>query len=246
MINNIYIKFLTLIINFIDKSNKRLIINFFKKEVNNNFIVILDIGAHKGETIDLFYDNFKINKILAFEANPLIYEELKENIRRKKNFNKIYLFNNGVGDKIEEKKLFVFNDSSSSTYNNIDKKTKYYQRKEKILSFLKFNKTVLQSEMKTKIFPLSYFQEVAKIEKIDILKIDTEGYELNVLKGIDANHFEKIKYIYFEHHYDLMIKKNYTYTDIKNFLNQKGFYLSLKLKMKFRKTFEYVYENKKL
>jgi FkbM family methyltransferase len=246
MINNIYIKFLTLIINFIDKSNKRLIINFFKKEVNNNFIVILDIGAHKGETIDLFYDNFKINKILAFEANPLIYEELKENIRRKKNFNKIYLFNNGVGDKIEEKKLFVFNDSSSSTYNNIDKKTKYYQRKEKILSFLKFNKTVLQSEMKTKIFPLSYFQEVAKIEKIDILKIDTEGYELNVLKGIDTNHFEKIKYIYFEHHYDLMIKKNYTYTDIKNFLNQKGFYLSLKLKMKFRKTFEYVYENKKL
>ena len=88
---------------------------------------------------------------------------------------------------------------------------------------MKFNKTVLQSEMKTKIFPLSYFQEVAKIEKIDILKIDTEGYELNVLKGIDTNHFEKIKYIYFEHHYDLMIKKNYTYTDIKNFLNQKGF-----------------------
>ena len=121
-----------------------------------------------------------------------------------------------------------------------------YFNKEKILSFLKFNKTVLHNELETKIFPLSHFQEVNKLEKIDILKIDTEGYELNVLKGIDPNHFKKIKYVYFEHHYDLMIKKNYTYSDIKNFLNLKGFYLSLKLKMKFRKTFEYVYENKKL
>ena len=42
-----------------------------------------------------------------------------------------------------------------------------------------------------------------------------------------------------------MIKKNYTYRDIKNFLNEKNFYLSLKLKMNFRKTFEYIYENKK-
>ena len=60
---------------------------------------------------------------------------------------------------------------------------------------MKFNKTVLHNELETKIFPLSHFQEVNKIEKIDILKIDTEGYELNVLKGIDPNHFKKIKYI---------------------------------------------------
>ena len=34
--------------------------------------------------------------------------------------------------------------------------------------------------------------------KIDILKIDTEGYELNILKGISED-FKKIKFIYFEH-----------------------------------------------
>ena len=53
-----------------------------------------------------------------------------------------------------------------------------------------------------------------KINKVDILKIDTEGYELKVLKGIIKKDFKKIKFIYFEHHYDLMIKKLYKYSEI--------------------------------
>ena len=68
--------------------------------------------------------------------------------------------------------------------------------------------------------------------------------ELNVLKGIYQDHFNKIKYIYFEHHYDLMIKKNYKYSDVKFFLNKRNFFLAYKVKMQFRKTFEYIYENK--
>ncbi len=47
-----------------------------------------------------------------------------------------------------------------------------------------------------------------KIDKIDLLKIDTEGYELNVIKGFEKN-IDIVKVIIFEHHYDLMIKKNY-------------------------------------
>ena len=52
-----------------------------------------------------------------------------------------------------------------------------------------------------------------KIDKIDLLKIDTEGYELNVIKGFGIN-IDIVKVIIFEHHYDLMISKNYTYSDI--------------------------------
>ena len=67
---------------------------------------------------------------------------------------------------------------------------------------------------------MSKINEINKIKNIDILKIDTEGYELNILKGISKDHFNKIKYIYFEHHYDLMIQKNYTYRDIFNLLKK--------------------------
>ena len=242
MLNKIYIKFLSIIIYLIDIQNKKKIINFFKKKLNKKPLIIIDIGAHIGETISLFYNNFIIENILAFEANPIVFKKLEKKIKKINNKNKISLFNLGLGDKEENKVLSIFNDTSSSTYNTIDEKTEYYKRKKNFLSL--FSKNILQKKISTNILPLSKINEVNNLKNIDILKIDTEGYELNILKGIYQDHFNKIKYIYFEHHYDLMIKKNYKYSDIKIFLNKNNFYLALKIKMNFRKTFEYIYENR--
>ena len=242
MLNKIYIKFLSIIIYFIDIKNKKKIINFFKKKLNKKPLIIIDIGAHVGETTRLFYDNFAIENILAFESNPIVFKKLEKKIKKINHKNKINLFNLGLGDKEEKKDLLIFNDSSSSTYNTIDEKTEYYKRKKKFLSL--FSKSILQKKISTNLLPLSKISEVNNFTNIDILKIDTEGYELNILKGIYQDHFNKIKYIYFEHHYDLMIKKNYKYSDMKIFLNKNNFYLVFKLKMKLRKTFEYIYENK--
>ena len=231
-----------MIIYFIDIQNKKKIINFFKKKLNKKPLIIIDIGAHIGETISLFNNNFTIENILAFEANPIVFKKLEKKTKKINNKNKISLFNLGLGDKEENKVLSIFNDTSSSTYNTIDEKTEYYKRKKKFLSL--FSKNILQKKISTNILPLSKINQVNDLKNIDILKIDTEGYELNILKGIYKDHFNKIKYIYFEHHYDLMIKKNYKYSDIKIFLNKNNFYLAFKIKMKFRKTFEYIYENR--
>jgi len=242
MLNKIYIKILLMIISLIDIKNKKKIVIFFKKKLNEKLLNIIDVGAHKGETISLFYKNFTINKILAFEPNPIVFKKLENKIKKTNYKNKIILFNLGLGSKEEEKDLLINNDTSSSTYNAIDENTEYYKRKKRFLSML--SKDILRKKILTKILPLSKVNEVNHIENIDILKIDTEGYELNILKGIYENHFNKIKYIYFEHHYNLMIKKNYKYSDIKIFLNKNNFYLAFKIKMKFRKTFEYIYENR--
>ena len=75
------------------------------------------------------------------------------------------------------------------------------------------------------------------------MKIDTEGFEFNVLKGLNDNDFKKIKFIYFEHHYDLMINKGYSFSDINNLLTKNKFQRKYKIRMKFRKSFEYIYEN---
>ena len=78
---------------------------------------------------------------------------------------------------------------------------------------------------------------------MDILKIDTEGFEYNVLLGLDEK-LSIIKYIYFEHHFDHMIVKNYTLSDIDKYLKKFNFKKVFKAKMPFRKTFEYIYEKK--
>ena len=82
-----------------------------------------------------------------------------------------------------------------------------------------------------------------KIDKIDLLKIDTEGHEYFVLKGFGDN-LKKIKTIFFEHHYDQMIVKDYTFSNIHDYLILKGFKPYFKFKMPLRKSFEYIYINK--
>ena len=82
-------------------------------------------------------------------------------------------------------------------------------------------------------------------KKIDLLKIDTEGYEFQVLQGL-RDKLNNVHLVHFEHHFDDMIIKDYKLTDIHNLLISNGFEKKFKIKMKFRKTFEYIYENKKL
>tara|TARA_B100001121_G_C18671397_1_gene614043 strand:+ start:468 stop:1199 length:732 start_codon:yes stop_codon:yes gene_type:complete len=239
MLNLIYIKVLSFAISIIDFQNKKKIIKFFKKKFELKKVNIVDIGAHLGETIEIFDKNLSINKIISFEANPQIFKLLENKIKTKK---KILLINSGISDEYNKKKLKIFKETSSSTFNEINKNTEYYKRKKKFISFLNNKNDNEYDEIITEVRPLSSFKEFAELDTVHLLKIDTEGYELKVLKGINEKDLKKIKFIYFEHHYDLMIKKNYKYSEIRKFLNTNNFYLSFKIKMNFRKTFEYIYE----
>ena len=131
-------------------------------------------------------------------------------------------------------------ESSSSTINNFNLDSKYLKRKLKILNIKKVNDFYKKIPIKIKSLD-DYIQE-KDINQIDILKIDTEGFEFNVIKGVEKYH-QNIKYIYFEHHYDDMIIKNYKFNDINEILLRFGFKKVYKSKMYFRKSFEYIYEN---
>ena len=52
---------------------------------------------------------------------------------------------------------------------------------------------------------------------IDFLSLDTEGNELNILKGIDFNKY-KFRYMSVEHNYKEPLRSN-----IRNFLTKKGY-----------------------
>lgn len=241
MIKKLILEIITYLISIIDYSNKSKIISFFKKKFNFNELIVIDIGAHKGETIDLFIRNFKINKIYAFEPNKRLFNKLEY---KKNKINKnVAIYNLGVGEKNEIKILNIMIDTASSTFNELNTNTDYFKKKQKILSFFLPNSDLINERQKIKIVNLSNFISDNNIVRLDILKIDTEGFEFNILKGLNKDDFKKIRYIYFEHHYDLMIKKKYKFSDINNLLKINNFKIKYKLKMKFRKSFEYIYEN---
>jgi FkbM family methyltransferase len=233
------------IVKIVDFFYQKKITIFLKKNLEARFDVLLDVGAHKGETISNFLKNFKIKNIYSFEASKNTYQILENNIGKIENIYKetnIEIFNFGIGNSVETKIFYELPDSNSSTFNLIDQKSSYFKRKNKILSFF-FKKRFNIKEKYVSQIKLSQFIKNKELFKIDILKIDTEGYELDVLKGLE----EKIKiinFIYFEHHYDNMIKKNYKFSEIHEFLTYNGFERVFKIKMPLRKSFDYIYRKK--
>ena len=86
------------------------------------------------------------------------------------------------------------------------------------------------------------YTDQENITNIYLIKIDTEGYDFHVIKGL-GEIIKNVKYIYFEHHFHNMLKKDYTFLQVDKHLKNKNFTKVLKSKMFFRKTLEYIYKN---
>ena len=225
----------------VDLNHKKKITNFFKKILKNQPLNVIDVGAHKGETVNLFSKNLNLKSITCYEASQKNFKHL-ETIKKKKSNFEIKIYNKALGSTEKEMDFFQTSESSSSTFCKIDFNSKYFKRKKKILDF--FNKeNYILDKQKIKLCTLENEFKKFYYNKIDILKIDTEGFEFDVIKGAKHN-IKKIKYIYFEHHFDSMIIKNYKFSQINQYLIQNNFRQLFKTKMPFRKTFEYIYENR--
>ena len=239
------IKFFTIFfLNFFDFIHKKKIINFFyKKKINLEHII--DVGAHHGETIKLFLKYFKPKKIYSFEASPENYLILKKNVNKldenlKKN---IQIENIALGKNNRTDFFNQMYESSSSTFNKINISSNYFSRKKFFLGLSK-NKDLFK-KVELKIISLDNYFSNNNLKKIDLLKIDTEGFEFEILQGLQKN-MRNIDFILFEHHYDDMIKKNYKFKDINHLLIFNNFKLIYKAKMPFRKSFEYIFSKKDL
>lgn len=233
-------KIILLILDFFDYFHKKKILNFLKKNKYREFNIFFDIGAHKGETIDMFMLNFKINNFYSFEASPINFKFLRKNVLKYRD-KKITIENLAIGSSSESKSLKQVQESSSSTLSKINLDSKYFKKKNKILNF--FSKKNYYENINVEVKTLYDYLNLKLIKNIDFLKIDTEGYEFEVLLGLKYR-LQNVRIILFEHHYDDMLKKGYTFTDINNLLAKYNFEQIYKSKMPFRKTFEYIYLNK--
>ena len=236
-------KFFLYILKIFDFYHQKKIFNFLKTKFNT-IEFFFDVGAHRGETLEIYLNNFQIKNIYSFEPikdnfNVIIKKKILLNKKFPKT--KINLECFALGSENISKKIKFLNETSSSTMKNININSNYFKKKSKFI--FKNNLRKFYTEIDVNQITLRNFIIKNKINKINFLKIDTEGSEFEVLVGAE-DLLQNIELIIFEHHYDDMLKKNYTFSDINKLLTKNNFIQVKKLKMPFRKTFEYIYENK--
>tara|TARA_B100002052_G_C15833359_1_gene576550 strand:+ start:327 stop:1049 length:723 start_codon:yes stop_codon:yes gene_type:complete len=233
-----YYPFAKYFLSFFDIIKKRKVLNFIKKENGSKISIFLDVGAHRGESIKIFKKYFELNKIFAFEPSSENFDKLKNEIKNIKN---LKIFNIALGEKSGFIDFKDHYDSQSSTIVDINENSNYFKKKNFYLNFFSKNKN-FYSKSKVKIDRMDNILKKENIKNIDLIKIDTEGYDFYVIKGL-GEMIKNVKYIYFEHHFHNMLNKNYTYFEVDKYLRNNNFKKVFKSKMFFRKTLEYIYRN---
>jgi FkbM family methyltransferase len=144
-------------------------LNFLKKylcSIKNP--VVFDVGANIGNYSKKILQVNANAIIHVFEPHPTTFKKLTENI------NKTSCFSNnvGVGHEKGSLELFDYLDEDGSSHASLYKNVIQEIHKKEAISHL------------VPIITLSDYIKTNNILTIDLLKIDTEGNEFNVLKGL--------------------------------------------------------------
>lgn len=203
----------------------RVMQTFLKK-----FRVIFDIGSNIGEWTKLALDINKDLEIHCFEPSQYTFKKLIEN-----NFSDNVICNNiGLSSRKGERTFFIFENGSglNSLYKRIGSE---YILGEKLQDK---EETILLDTLE------NYCSE-RNIKEIDFIKIDTEGHELEVLKGGESLIKKgQIKVIQFEYG-GTNIDSHVLLKDIFNFFNKLdySFYKIFPKHLKLIKKYDSQFEN---
>jgi FkbM family methyltransferase len=173
---------------------------------NKDNYVIFDIGANIGLYSLYINENYKNVNIHCFEPITDLFNKLKHNLEyNKKNNNKMFINNVGLGDTPMTTTINFYPDADGlSTINNDmkDKKQIIIESscKNSIFGGLcnNFYENILNTGLNNvkvqeiNIIKLSEYITKNNITNIDLIKIDVEGFEFNVLNGINDDHFKII------------------------------------------------------
>ena len=147
-----------------DQTGEKKFIRLIKDEIN----LSLDIGANVGNYTKLILQE-TTSKVISFEPLPDAYRELE--VLKKEFKERLEIFNIAISNQNKNQDLYFGNKKSekASLMENLEK-----------LSFVgetNINKISVQ------VKKLDDLKDILKNQVIDFIKIDTEGYEFEVLDG---------------------------------------------------------------
>ena len=187
-----------------------------KSILGNKKICYIDIGTNLGSYIDFLSSFYSFKKIYSFEPIPELCEKLNKDYS---NF-KIKTFKIALSNTSKKKFFYQYKISSQSSLypqNNIFKSLKKLEKK-----------IIVQTKKFDEIFN--------KSQIIDYCKIDVQGEEINILKGMVKNLSKKrIKLIKIELSFISRYKNvSPNAYEILNYLKNRGYSLVSISKIKFK------------
>jgi FkbM family methyltransferase len=188
--------------------------NFFNNLIKEKDLLILDVGANDGWFAKVVFRYAPSFKVISFE--PL--KSMLPFLEKIKTSNKNYSFENiGLGKAEGTSLIKEYFTTGLSSLKKINSEYKY--------NVINFNQEV-KNEYQINIFTLDDYIIKNMINSDLCLKIDTQGYEMEVLEGaIKLFESKKIKFVLIE----LMTIEKYEgaklYNDIIYFLEDFGFRL---------------------
>ncbi len=151
-------------------------------------LTIFDVGANVGDTVLEYHKIFgNQSRIYAFEPFADSFAQLEQNTSAYPN---IFIFQKALGHQTGEA---FFNVNSFAATNSLLDSTE--------VGISNWGEGLLETQRKIKVpmQTIDDFVEEQKIEKIDLLKLDTQGSEYLVLQGAEKSIAAgKIKLIYME------------------------------------------------
>ncbi len=189
--------------------------NSGEKSFINNFLkgrkgVVIDVGANEGDYSNQISSINSQIDIFAFEPHPKTFNKL---INRFHGNEKIVCINKGLSSKSGELTLFDYGLDSGSEHASL-----YGE----VITDL--HGSANPSLTKVNLITIDEFILGSEIEEILLLKIDTEGNELEVLKGAQvAINNNKIKMIHFEFN-EMNVVSRAFFRDFWKLLNNYSFY----------------------
>lgn len=172
--------------------------------------VVVDVGAHDGTRFSLPYSKDPNVTVYAFEPNPRLAEKL-----RSYQHPNLHVHNAAVGE-IEEISTFHINqdDQTSSLLSAVcEGDWQVYSEQLKTIQVIEVPVQRLDN----------FFQSEA-ITDIDLLKIDAQGFELQVLKGA-GDFLHSIRKIQLEVQLQLLYEGSASKAEIVEYLTNRGFEL---------------------
>lgn len=151
------------------------------EEQEKRDLVIFDVGSNNGQYLEHLLSFFKHRKMTyyCFEPDPVAYGHLANFVNGKPG---VSIFNLAFGG--EQGVMTLYQNNSGSVGS----------------SLVSLDDKPNQQKVDVQVSTLDLFCKERGIEKIDFLKVDTEGFEAEVLKGaIELIANNKINYIQLEH-----------------------------------------------